>query len=116
VLLRIDPDAPEPLFAQLATSVRAAIARGDLAAGERLPAARDVAAALDVNVHTVLKAYQELRDERLIDLRPGRGAVVAAGAAGSTPPLPAIRDLVARARAAGIGPETLTALVKEEYR
>jgi GntR family transcriptional regulator len=77
MLFRIDPTADEPLFAQLAGQVRAAVIGGDLSPGTRLPSARELAGSLDVNLHTVLHAYQELRDEGLIELRRGRGAVVA---------------------------------------
>ena len=115
MLFRVDPSSAVPLFDQLAASVRAEVARGGLRAGERLPAAREVAAALDINIHTVLKAYQELRDEGLIDLRRGRGAVVT-DSAGLPPQLLAdVRTLVAEARRLDVGATTLTALIREEY-
>lgn len=120
VLLTIDPAAPEPLFEQLAAQLRAAIASGTLAAGDRLPPARDVAASLDVNLHTVLRAYQELRDEGLVELRRGRGATVAARAddAGLRDARlrAAIDTLVAESRRLGLDPRTTTALVKEALR
>ena len=95
--------------------MRAELARGTLRAGDRLPPAREVAAALEVNVHTVLRAYQDLRDEGLVDLRRGRGAVVTDNAGLSPELLADIQDLVAEARRLGVGVGTLTALLREEY-
>lgn len=117
MLFRIDPAAAEPLFEQLAAQVRTAAIRGELSAGQRLPAARDLAESLEVNLHTVLRAYQELRDEGLIELRRGRGAVVTARAAQD---LAALRDAVAHvaalAQTSAVSPETTLALVKEALR
>ncbi|WP_298860876.1 GntR family transcriptional regulator [uncultured Microbacterium sp.] len=113
MLIRLDPDSARPLFEQIATSVRSDVLAGRLRPGDRLPAAREVADALDVNVHTALRAYQELRDEGLIDLRRGRGAVVSASAA----PLAALAEdiaaLVHRADDLGVSPATLAAIIKE---
>lgn len=81
MLIRLDPTQPVPLFRQLAASIRAQIASGDLAAGDRLPGARELAASLEINVHTVLRGYGLLRDEGLLDLRRSRGAVVTGSAA-----------------------------------
>lgn len=117
MLLRLDPSAEEPLFAQLVAQVRLAVARGELTDGDRLPAARELAEALDINIHTVLRAYQELRDDGLIELRRGRGAVVAA-----TPDrdhgalLMAVELVVREARAVGLSPQATAALVKEAFR
>ncbi|MGP7959382.1 GntR family transcriptional regulator [Sanguibacter sp. A247] len=115
MLLKIDPAAPEPLFEQLAAQVRAAIAAGELHAGDRLAPARDVAASLDVNLHTVLRAYQELRDEGVVELRRGRGATVAHTL--DDPALrAAINQLVTESHRLGLDPRTTTALVKEALR
>lgn len=111
--MRIDAESEAPLFAQIAASVRADAATGRLRAGDRLPAARDVGAALGVNVHTVLHAYQDLRDEGLVELRRGRGAVVTAQADALAALHHDIRRLAARARAAGLPPDGLASLVKE---
>ena len=111
--MRINQESDAPLFAQIAASVRADAAAGRVKAGDRLPAARDVAAALGVNVHTVLHAYQDLRDEGLVELRRGRGAVVTEQASTLQSLHHDIHDLVARARAAGLASDALAALVKE---
>lgn len=115
MLLRIDPASTEPLFGQLAAAVRAEVGRGALRPGDRLPAARELASSLDVNIHTVLRAYQELRDEGLVDLRRGRGAVVTDQAAPPAELLAAVRALTADARRLGVAPATLVAMIKEEY-
>lgn len=113
MLIRIDPASEAPIFVQLAASVRADAATGRVRPGDRLPAAREVAEALGVNVHTVLHAYQDLRDEGLIELHRGRGAVVTEAAV----PLAALHrdilELTGKARALGLAPDTLAALVKE---
>lgn len=116
MLVRLDPASSTPIFTQLAESVRGALGRGELRAGERLPAAREMAAALEINVHTVLHAYQELRDEGIVELRRGRGAVITEQGARSTTLASAVAALVDSARAAGVGPETLASLIREEYR
>ena len=102
MLIRVDPASDVPLFAQVAASVRADAAAGRLRAGDRLPAAREVAESLGVNVHTVLRAYQDLRD-----------AVVTAIAGSLSELHHDIRALVVRSRELGISPELLASLIKE---
>lgn len=78
MLIRIDTSDSRPLYEQIAVQVRSAITSGAVTRGERLPAASELAGATGVHLHTVLRAYAELRDEGLIELRPRRGAVVTA--------------------------------------
>ncbi|MFE6734406.1 GntR family transcriptional regulator [Microbacterium sp. NPDC057650] len=113
MLIRIDPESSRPLFEQIAASVRGEVLSGRLRVGDRLPAAREVAEAIDVNVHTVLRAYQELRAEGLVDLRRGRGAVVAATAEPLAELADDITDLVRRGARLGLTPATIAALIKE---
>ena len=116
MFILVNPQSDEPLFAQVASAVRAEVASGALRAGEKLPAARDVAAALGINLHTVLRAYQELRDEGLIDMRRGRGAVVTDAATTLGEIAEDIAALVAKAKKLGLAGDTLTSLVKEATR
>ncbi len=115
MLIRVDPSSSQPLYAQLADQVRAAVLRGELVSGERLPAARDLAASLDVNQHTVLHAFQLLRDEGLLELRRGRGAVVTSRAVEHYAPLvAALRTVRAEAARTGLPLSAVAALLTSE--
>lgn len=116
MLFRVDPASSQPIFAQIAASVRRELREGRLVVGDRLPSAKEVAASLDVNLHTVLRAYQELRDEGLVDLRRGRGAVIVhprAGAQASV--IDAARALARAATAAGLSQPEAAALLAKEW-
>lgn len=73
---RIDPRLPTPLYTQIAQAVRAAIAAGDLRAGDGLPSVRQLAGQLRLNPATVVQAYRELEGEQLIEMRQGAGSFV----------------------------------------
>jgi GntR family transcriptional regulator len=114
MLWRIDLTSDEPLFLQLAAQVHVALATGDLRPGDRLPAARDLAESLSLNVHTVLHAYQTLRDEGVIELRRGRGAVVADSVPHAEDRVQRTLEAFAReAAAAGLSPEAASTLLRE---
>ncbi|MEU1984913.1 GntR family transcriptional regulator [Nocardia sp. NPDC019395] len=109
----MDPARSEPLADQIAACIRRAIADGEAPAGLRLPGARELAASLDVSIHTVLAGYQRLRDDGLIELRRGRGATVRAGAPeGRAAVAELVGQLVAAARHIGLGEEELVELVR----
>jgi GntR family transcriptional regulator len=76
-IVKVDRQDPTELYEQVAAEIRRAIADGEAKAGERLPPARDLAAVLEVNTNTVLRALRELRDEGLLEFRRGRGITVA---------------------------------------
>lgn len=111
MLIRVDPASERAIYEQIADSVRAGIASGRVRAGETLPPARSLAAGLEVNQHTVLHAYQLLRDEGLVDLRRGRGAVVTAAAGAIAELHREAQALAARAAELGVGSAALAALV-----
>jgi GntR family transcriptional regulator len=116
VLIRIDPTQPTPLFEQLASALRAAIIDGRVIGGERLPAARALATSLGVNMHTVLRGYRVLRDEGLIELHSGRGAIVVTRIGGHAALAGAIHDLVDEAKLHDLPESALLALISEAYR
>ena len=76
MLFVVDAALTVSLAEQIAVQVRTAVVNGELEPGDRLPPARDLAKSLRVNMHTVLRAYAELRDDEVIEMRQGRGAFV----------------------------------------
>lgn len=66
----------QPIYRQLRDRVVAMILDGTLKEGDALPSVRNVAAENRVNPLTVLKAYQELADEELVEKRRGLGMYV----------------------------------------
>ena len=75
--VQLDPDDRLPIYEQVASEIRRAIANGEVTSGERLPPARDLAAVLNVNTNTVLRALRMLRDDGVLEFRRGRGITVA---------------------------------------
>lgn len=113
VILEIDLSSDAPLYLQIAAGVRGAVLTGRLVAGQRLPAGRDLADGLGVNLETVQRAYRLLVDEGLLVSRVGRGTrVVDEVDTDALALLLQISDLVDRAAELGIGPAQLAAMVR----
>jgi GntR family transcriptional regulator len=78
----MDPqwDESVPIYRQLRDRVVAMILEGALKEGDPLPSVRNVAAEFRLNPLTVLKGYQQLVDEQLVEKRRGLGMFVSTGA------------------------------------
>ena len=83
----VTPTAARPVWVQVASVIREAIATVQLAPGEPLPSARQVAHRNGLPVTAIHQALAVLADEGLIAVRQGRRAVVAGELAGARPPL-----------------------------
>jgi GntR family transcriptional regulator len=70
----------QPIYRQLRDRVVAMILDGVLKEGDPLPSVRNVAAEYRVNPITVLKGYQQLVEEQLVESRRGLGMFINAGA------------------------------------
>ncbi|HEX8153582.1 MAG TPA: GntR family transcriptional regulator [Thermoanaerobaculia bacterium] len=70
----------QPIYRQLRDRVVALILDGVLKDGDPLPSVRTVAAEYRVNPITVLKGYQQLVDEQLVETKRGRGMFINSGA------------------------------------
>ncbi|MDQ3484360.1 MAG: GntR family transcriptional regulator [Actinomycetota bacterium] len=75
-LLRIDPGSDVAPYEQLRTQVAAMVADGELAAGQKLPTVRQLAAALGLAANTVARAYRELEADDIISTQGRRGTFV----------------------------------------
>ena len=81
MLVELRANDPRAVYRQIADEVVRGVAVGILKPGERLPAARELAAELKLNPNTVQHAYRTLKQDGVVEARRGLGMFVAA-----TPP------------------------------
>ena len=108
-----------PIYEQIRDGLRKLIVTGALAADEKLPSVRALAAQLAINPNTIQRAYTELEQEGYIYSIPGKGSF-AAGDTGAgnrrRKELEAqLREVLRELKYLGVKPEELEALIKEEY-
>lgn len=117
-MLRVDPAAPDPPFAQLREQIIAQVSDGILAPGDRLPTVRRLAGDLGIAPNTVARAYRELEADGVLEGRGRAGTFVrAAVEAGRAAPAAASARAAAEryaeaTRSLGLDPEAALALVR----
>lgn len=74
--IQILPGSGKPIYAQVAEQISEAIAKGELASGDKLPAVRKLAAELVINPNTVARAYGRLEQAGLVTTKTGSGTYV----------------------------------------
>lgn len=77
----ISNSSEKPLYRQITDQIRSSIIGGEIVPGESLPSIRSLAADLSKSVITTKRAYDELEEEGLLEIIPGRGCF-AAGSSG----------------------------------
>jgi len=75
--INISQTDARPMYLQIMEQIRARIAAGDWPSGKELPSIRALAAALNVSVITIKRAYLDLENEGVIVTRHGKGSFVA---------------------------------------
>jgi DNA-binding transcriptional regulator YhcF (GntR family) len=108
--VNIDRDDAVLLHDQVAAEIRRAISEGEAGPGERLPLVKDIAAVLEVNKNTVLRAMHILRDEGLLEFTRGRGITVT-GTPEKSAVLRQVRDLIEFARHQGYRREEVIEMI-----
>jgi GntR family transcriptional regulator len=77
VLFHVNPSSGVPIYVQIETQVKNAVAAGALKRDQPMPSVRRLAAELGINPNTVARAYQELERDGVISTVPGGGTYVA---------------------------------------
>ena len=117
--IQITPGSGEPIYLQVVEQIGEAIARGDLAGGDKLPAVRKLAAELVINPNTVARAYTSLEQAGLVTTKTGSGTFVSdpalrhADAAQINALAERMDTLISRAVNLGLDRSTLVALFEK---
>jgi GntR family transcriptional regulator len=115
----INPMSSVAVYMQIENLIQFAIASGELKAGDQIPPFRNVAAALDVNVNTIVKAYRDLEVMGLVYAQRGMGVYVAKGARKIcrdgcySTIVSRIHEVTQEARAAGMSKSQVSEVVRE---
>jgi len=84
MLIRIEKGSAVPISSQIAEQIATLCASGKLVSGDRLPSVRELARELAVNQNTILRVYERMVREGLLEMRHGQGTFVAEDVGGLT--------------------------------
>lgn len=76
MIIRLEMDSEKPIYQQLVEQIIEGIASGEILPGESLPSVRAMAADIGINLHTVNKAYQQLKQKGIIQINRRKGVLV----------------------------------------
>ena len=118
IWIQITPGSDEPIYEQIVSQVGEAIAKGHIAAGDKLPAVRKLAEELVINPNTVARAYTILEQSGLVTTKTGSGTFVAnlklrnKDAADVNILVGRMDTLIARSLNLGLEPEEIISMLK----
>lgn len=117
MILKFDFSSSEPLYLQLRNQIVVGIGEGKLQPGEKLPTIRALAEESGINMMTVSKAYQLLKQEGYITTDRRSGATVAKKETVNIPEttLKTLRISISELRLSGMGKEEIMALCRKVY-
>lgn len=117
MFLRIEKGSAVPITRQIVQQIGSLCAAGTLTPGDRLPSVRELARDLGVNQNTILRVYERLCSEGLLEMRHGQGTFVAVGAKAHASPgqrarlIDELRQLARQGAALGLSAEQFHELV-----
>jgi GntR family transcriptional regulator len=118
MFLAIDEKDSRPIYLQLMGQIKQQIVTGILRPGDELPSVRELADSLDINMHTVRRAYLDLRGQGILNLRLGRRARIASRPltvkVARSDITSKMKELITEAMLTGLSPESLRHMVEEQ--
>lgn len=121
ILIDLSESDGRPIYGRIADRIKFAIAGEVLRVGELAPSVRELSKQLLVNPNTVARAYRDLQAEGLLEPERGMGLRVAEGAlrkcreARSAHVRERFRAAIDEARATGLDPAQIEAILREEW-
>jgi len=118
-VLMINARDARPIYEQVRDEMRKLIMSGAIAADEKLPSVRELAASLAINPNTIQRAYRELESMGVIYTVPGKGAFASPGDAATEARreelLGQLGEVLSELRVLGMGADELDAVVKQAF-
>lgn len=76
MFIELDFESEDPIYLQLMRQIIEGIAKKELLPGDALPSVRSLAADIGINLHTVNKAYQQLKQEGFLQIHRQKGVII----------------------------------------
>ncbi|RFA36027.1 GntR family transcriptional regulator [Virgibacillus dokdonensis] len=76
MFIELDFESEDPIYLQLMRQIIEGIAKKELLPGDALPSVRSLAADIGINLHTVNKAYQQLKQEGFLQIHRQKGVMI----------------------------------------
>lgn len=122
MIIRLDINSEEALYIQLMNQIKYGVANGYLKPDEKLPSVRGLASELGINMHTVSKSYNLLRDEGILVVNRSKGVLVSGDVMKRNNDdylstlNKKINELVYESEVNGIGKHEIISMVEQVYK
>lgn len=121
MLIKIDFESEVSIYLQLRNQIIEGIAKNELLPGESLPSVRQLAEDLGINMHTVNKTYNILREESFIAIHKRRGVIISSMEEmrrhnHRNKLAEEIRPIIAESYCRGLSEKDITDLIKQIYK
>lgn len=121
MLITLDFESEVPIYEQLKTEIIVGIATKQIVHGERLPSVRSLASDIGINLHTVNKAYTQLKEDGYLLIHRQRGVIVNPDGPGKMTPekmgdmKQTLRPLIADALCRQVTEQQMLTLIQSMY-